>query len=80
MLKCHQVSHLVSTDAVEDLGFMKKVEYHLHLFMCVHCKRYVRQIRALGRGARDVIRAYEARPQQLERMEKHVLDEVKGKD
>jgi hypothetical protein len=67
-------------DRVEELGFMKKLEYHMHLFMCVHCKRYVAQIKSLGRGARDVVRKFEAEPQQLKKMEDHVLDEVSGKE
>ena len=53
LLKCNQVSRLVTTDQVEDLGLMKKLEFQMHLFMCVHCKRYVQQIRSLGRGARE---------------------------
>lgn len=80
MLKCKEVSQLVSTDAVEEMGFMKKVEFKMHLMMCGHCLRYVRQIKALGLGARNWAAGCEAEPQQLERMEGKVLQEVKGQD
>ncbi len=79
MLNCHQVSKLVSTDQVQDLGMMKKLEYHMHLFICVHCKRYVQQIRSIGRGARDNVTHLEADAQQLQRMENRVLKDVRGK-
>lgn len=78
MLKCNQVSQLVSTDEVQELGFMKKLEFKMHIMMCVHCKRYVQQIKSLGTGARHWATGCEAEPQQLRRMEEKVLEEVKG--
>lgn len=79
MLKCNQVSGLVSTDEVDDLSLMKKLEFKMHLWMCGHCRRYVQQIKSLGLGARHWATGCEAEPQQLKRMEEHVLEEVKGK-
>ena len=80
MLKCNQVSGLVSTDEVDDLGLMKRFEFKMHLLMCVHCRRYVQQIKSLGLGARNWATGCEAEPQQLKRMEENVLEEVKGKE
>ena len=76
MLKCNQVSHLVSTGEVAELGFMKKMELRMHLFMCGHCRRYVAQIQALGRVARDMARRGDAQPDQLEHMEKTIKSRV----
>ncbi len=80
MLKCKEVSGLVSTDEVAELGFMKKLEFKMHIMMCGHCRRYVQQIKSLGIGARNWATGCEADPQQLKRMEDHVLEEVKGKE
>ena len=80
MLKCKEVSQLVSTDTVEEMSFMKKLEFKMHLLMCVHCTRYVQQIKSLGTGARRWATGREADAQQLRRMEENVLEEVKGLD
>ena len=76
MLKCNQVSHLVSTGEVTELGFMKKMELRMHLFMCGHCRRYVAQIQAIGQAARDMARQTDARTDQLEHMEKEIKSRV----
>ena len=80
MLKCNEVSGLVSTDEVDDLGLMKRLEFKMHIMMCVHCRRYVQQIKSLGLGARRWAIGCEAEPLQLKRMEKQVLEEVKGQE
>jgi len=72
VLKCNRVSQLVSTGELTELGFMKKMELKMHVFMCVHCKRYVNQIQAIGRGARDMAGGREAEPEQIVRMEKEI--------
>lgn len=78
MLKCNKVSKLVSTDEVAELGFMRKMEFKMHLLMCVHCKRYVQQIKSLGQGVRHLASTCEAEPEQLKRMEDQVLEDVNG--
>lgn len=78
MLKCKEVSGLAAADDVAELSLMKRLEFKMHLIMCVHCRRYVQQIKSLGRGARDWASENEAEPQQLRRMEEKVLDEIKG--
>ena len=48
----------------------------MHLMMCGHCARYLAQIRAIGQGARFLIRGQEADAGQLRRMEQEVLNKV----
>ncbi len=73
MLKCKEVSHIVAEEV--PLNFWGRLQLKMHLLMCVHCRRYAAQIRALGRGAR---RDLDTRPSadQTERMEKTILDHV----
>ena len=78
MLKCNQVSRIVSTDDYHELGLMKKVEFRLHLMMCSHCKRYVDQILSLGLGCRQQVKDMEASEEQLGRMEGKIRGDVGG--
>ncbi len=74
MLKCNQVSRIVSTDDYQELGFMKKVEFKLHLMMCSHCQRYVRQIKSLGKISRENAKELEASEEQLVRMKSRIRE------
>ena len=76
MLKCSQVSRIVSTDDYHELGLMKKVEFKLHLMMCSHCQRYVNQIRSLGRVGKQQVEKLEANDEQLARMEHKIREDV----
>ena len=78
MLKCNQVSRIVSTDDYHELGFMKKVEFKLHLMMCSHCQRYVNQIKSLGQVSREKAQDLEASEEQLVRMEGQIREDVGG--
>jgi len=80
MLKCKEVSRLVTADLVGGLGFMKKLELRMHLLMCIHCRRYVEQIKAIGRGARRLLVGKSADSEQLKRMEKEIVDQCCGHD
>lgn len=45
MLKCKDVAELASRYVDHDLGVMQRAQIRLHLMMCRHCTRYVRQLR-----------------------------------
>lgn len=52
MMTCQQLTELI-TDYLEGrLSFWRRLEFHLHVGMCKHCRAYLRQmqetIRALG--------------------------------
>ena len=74
MLKCSEISRLVAADEIEEFGFMKRMEMKFHLFMCKHCRNYVAQIRAIGRGARNLADADEPDPGNLAKIEKKICD------
>lgn len=74
MLKCKEVSHIISEDL--PLGLWGRMMLKMHLLMCVHCRRYAAQIRSLGRGARHEL---DHRPsaEQARRLEDCIVSEVK---
>jgi predicted anti-sigma-YlaC factor YlaD len=54
MLRCREVVHLVASDELAGSGWMRRLAVRMHLAMCRHCRRYAKQIRDLGRAAREI--------------------------
>lgn len=52
MYRCSEVVRLVSSDEYLTVGLLKELQIRLHLAMCRHCSRYVRQLRTLAEAAR----------------------------
>ena len=52
MLRCSEIVQLISNDEYLTAGILKKLQIRLHLAMCEHCSRYVRQLRALAAAVR----------------------------
>ena len=52
MLSCKEITEQASNYLESDLPLFKRLQFKTHLFMCVHCRRYVKQlsltIHALG--------------------------------
>lgn len=44
MLTCKDVSHLISESQERPLGFMERWGLKMHLWMCVSCRRFERQM------------------------------------
>lgn len=72
MLKCREVSRIVATGEIEELPWMKRIEMRLHLMMCNHCREYLAQIFALGRGVRRIF-GLEEDAETLARLERKIL-------
>jgi anti-sigma factor ChrR (cupin superfamily) len=73
MLKCRDVGQQIGTDGIQHSGLMKRLAVRLHLMMCRHCRAYARQIRAIGKAARD-INASSADPTTVARMKRRITD------
>jgi len=80
MLKCREVSRLVASDDVVDLGLFKRLELRLHLMMCRHCSGYAAQIRGLGDGAREVADRETCLPERLDEIERKIIDRTQHTD
>jgi len=46
MLSCREVTQLVTDYAEGRLSLADRLRFQLHLGMCRHCRRYVRQMKA----------------------------------
>ncbi len=76
MLKCRDLTKLIASGEIEDLGFMKRMEINFHLFMCKHCRQYMGQIRSIGQGAKKMAAEAEPDQEQLQRLEKDICGKI----
>lgn len=78
MLKCNEVSRLVATEEIARAGFLRRLEFRLHLMMCHHCRNYVRQIRQIGAAARRMLGTSPQDDAIVARLEADVLRTVRS--
>lgn len=45
MLKCKQVAEQASDYLDKDQSLMQRLSWRMHLFMCKHCRRFVKNLR-----------------------------------
>lgn len=50
MMKCEDVSRLVSRAHDRPLGLRERMGLRVHLWLCGNCRRFERQLRLLRRG------------------------------
>jgi len=53
MMKCREVSGLVSTGDVETAPLRTRLGVWMHIAMCRHCRRFQRQLQRLRRRAKN---------------------------
>lgn len=46
MLTCKELTELVTEYTEGTMPLVKRVQLHIHLAMCSHCRRYLRQLKA----------------------------------
>jgi predicted anti-sigma-YlaC factor YlaD len=60
MIRCRDVATLLSTDQLRAEPLRRRLAVRMHLAMCRHCRRFVRQIALLKDGAGRVATAFDA--------------------
>jgi anti-sigma factor RsiW len=50
MISCRDVTELVTEYAEGRMSFLDRLRFHVHLGMCRHCRRYVRQMKATAKA------------------------------
>lgn len=53
-LPCRDVAEAIASDRLEVSPPRRRLAIAMHLLLCGHCRRYARQLRAIGVAARDV--------------------------
>lgn len=49
---CEEVSRAMSSGEYERMPLHRRALIRMHLFRCVHCSRYFRELKVLGEGMR----------------------------
>lgn len=78
MYACAEVARYISSDEYRTAGIFKRLGSRLHLAMCKHCSRYLRQLQALAIAARSVGSA--VTPAEIEAARNRILQELSSKD
>lgn len=55
MLRCDEVTRLHATDAIRTAGWRTRLSARIHLLMCRSCRRYVRELAAIGDAVRGLL-------------------------
>ncbi len=74
MLSCQEVSRSIASDELGTAGWRRRLSIKLHLLMCRHCRRYARQIDAIGSAARRLLGKDRLDPGSRERLRSSILD------
>ena len=73
MLTCKEAARLIASDEFAEAGLWRRMAVGAHVLMCRHCRRYARQIRALGEHARERCAEQPQDPVALQRLESAIL-------
>ena len=80
MPSCREVTEAVASGRLEGAPVRRRLALWMHLLVCSPCRRYERQIRALGRAARDLFGEQPAEDEVLERLRQHLRDRIEPRD
>lgn len=78
MLNCNEAAKLIAGDHLENASLSKRLSFWLHIFMCRHCRRYKKQMRLIGRAARDLFHSTPdaESSETIKRLESEILDKL----
>lgn len=62
MIRCKEVSLLVSTGGLADAPVGRRVAVYMHLAMCRHCRAFRRIVQTIARAAVSIGRNLETEP------------------
>ena len=59
MLRCREVTRLHASDELATAPLRTRLGVRLHLLLCRHCRRYVRELARIGQATRALYRSSE---------------------
>ncbi len=80
MPRCRDVTRAIAGGALEEAPLRRRLGVRLHLLLCRHCRRYARQIRAIGLAARDVLASPSGEHESLARLRAALLGRLEPPD
>ena len=76
MLSCSEVTRLYASDEIQRASVTKRLQVRLHLLMCRFCRRYFRELAAIGGLARSVLGGSRSNVVDASGFERHLLEQI----
>ena len=76
MPTCKEVSRSIAADELSAAGWRQRLSTQIHLLMCRHCRRYSRQLQAIGEAARQVLSDTPPEHGGHERLRSSILEQI----
>ena len=73
MLRCNEVTRLCASEEVDGAPLKTRLAVRLHLLMCEHCRRYVRELARIGEAVRSLAGSEGEDPDRDEALLRRVL-------
>ena len=73
MPTCREVTRWIASDELTNASWRRTLATRLHLLKCPPCRRFLDQIRSIGRAVRNLYRLQEIDAASLERLEGAIL-------
>ena len=73
MLRCDEVTRLCASEEILTAPLMKRLSVRMHLFLCRHCRRYVRELARIREAARSLVDTPETEAESSEALVRRVL-------
>ncbi len=78
MFSCKDISKVACH--CDELGFVEKINYKIHLMMCGNCRKYVHGIELIGMKFSEILkRKRNVSPEKVTELENRILESVKRK-
>jgi hypothetical protein len=76
MPTCKEVSRSIAADELSAADWRQRLSTKLHLLMCRHCRRYARQMQAIGDAARQIFSDASPDSGSRERLRSSILEQI----
>lgn len=80
MLSCSEVTRLHASEEIRRAPWRERISVRLHLLMCRSCRRYVKELAAIGDATRHLTHMEQEDPEQIESLLRRVLDDASHPD
>ena len=80
MLSCNEVTRLCASEGIRRAPLARRLAVRLHLLMCRHCRRYVRELSAIGVAVREAFDRTLGTGVDSSALERRILTEAKRAD
>jgi hypothetical protein len=77
VLNCREVTRHISSDGLMRVGWIYRLRVEFHVILCRECRRYKKQIHAIGVAARSLWPPRKDEDETLDRLQDRILSRVR---